>query len=58
MLKSFERWYVEALQFVKCLLQKDLIYLEPLPTSALDHDLEVVDDGGDVDWVDKDESKS
>ena len=42
----------------KCLLWKDLIYQEPLPTSALEHDLEVVDDGGDEDWVDEDESKS
>ena len=46
---------VEALQFIKCLLQKDLIYWEPLPTSALEHDL---DDGGDVDWMDEDEQKS
>jgi hypothetical protein len=51
---------VEALQFIKCLLRKDLIYREPLPTSALEHDLdpEVVDDDGDVDWVDEDERKS
>ena len=49
---------VEALQFIKCLLRKDLIYREYLPTSALEHDLEVVDDDGDVDWVDEDEHKS
>ena len=49
---------VEALQFIKCLLRKDLIYREYLPTSALEHDLEVVDDDGDVDWVDEDERKS
>jgi hypothetical protein len=49
---------VEALQFIKCLLRKDLIYREDLPTSALEHDLEVVDDDGDVDWVDEDERKS
>jgi len=39
-------------------LQKDLIYREPLPTSALEHDLEVIDNDGDVDWVDEDECKS
>ena len=49
---------VEALQFIKCLLRKDLIFREPLPTSALEHNLEVVDDDGDVDWVDEDERKS
>ena len=53
---------VEALQFIKCLLRKDLIYQEPLPTSALEHVLEseseVVDDDGDVDWVDEDDRKS
>ena len=49
---------VEALQFIKCLLRKNLIFWEPQPTSALEHELEVVDDGGDVDWVDEDEHKS
>jgi hypothetical protein len=49
---------VEALQFIKCLLRKDLIYREPLPTSALELDLEVIDDDGDVDWVDENERKS
>jgi hypothetical protein len=49
---------VEALQFLKCLLRKDLIFREPPPTSALEHDLEIVDDDSDVDWVDEDELKS
>ena len=49
---------VEALQFIKCLLRKNLIFREPQPTSALEHELEVVDDDGDVDWVDEDERKS
>lgn len=49
---------VKALQFIKCLLQKDLIYWEPLSTSALEHNIEVIDDNGDVDWVDEDEHKS
>ena len=49
---------VEALQFIKCLLRKNLIFQEPQPTSALEHELEVVDDDGDVDWVDEDERKS
>ena len=40
---------VKALQFIKCLLQKDLVFWE----SALEHDLEVIDDNSDVDWVDK-----
>jgi hypothetical protein len=49
---------VEALQFLKCLLRKDLIFREPQPSSALEHELEVIDDDGDVDWVDEDERKS
>ena len=49
---------VKALQFIKCLLRKNLIFREPQPTSALEHELEVIDDDGDVDWVDKDERKS
>ena len=49
---------VEALQFIKCHLRKNLLFREPQPTSALEHELEVVDDDGDVDWVDEDERKS
>ena len=49
---------VEALQFIKCLLRKNLLFREPQPTSALEHELEVVDDDGNVDWVDEDERKS
>jgi len=43
---------VEVLQF------KDLIYLEILPTLTLEHDLEVIDDDGDVDWMDEEGCKS
>ena len=35
-----------------------MIFREPLPTSALEHELEVVDEDGDVDWVDENERKS
>lgn len=57
-LHSLKGDIVEALQFLKCLLRKDLIFREPPPTSALEHDLEIVDDDSDVDWVDEDELKS
>ncbi|KDR70563.1 hypothetical protein GALMADRAFT_878566 [Galerina marginata CBS 339.88] len=37
---------VEALQFLKCLLRKDLIFREPQPSSILENELEeVIDDG-------------
>lgn len=45
---------VEALQFIKCLLQKDLIYREPLPSSILEGLLGVAEEDGDPDWVDDD----
>lgn len=44
---------VEALQFLKCLLQTDLLYWEPAPTSILEMELEIVDDDGDENWVDE-----
>jgi hypothetical protein len=44
---------VEALQFLKCLLRKDLIYREPQPSSILEQELgEVLEDDGDSEWVD------
>lgn len=46
---------VEALQFIKCLLQKELIYREPQPSSILEGELlGVTEDDGDPDWVDDD----
>lgn len=46
---------VEALQFLKCLLRKELIYREPQPSSILEQELEgVPDDDGNPEWVDDD----
>ena len=46
---------VEALQFIKCLLQKELIYREPQPSSILEQVLEgVPEDDDDPEWVDDD----
>jgi hypothetical protein len=46
---------VEALQFLKCLLQKDLIYPERQPSSILELELDgVLEDDGDPEWVDED----
>ena len=46
---------VEALQFIKCLLRKDLIYCKPQPSSILKHKLDcVLEDDGDPEWVDDD----
>lgn len=47
---------VEALQFLKCLLRKDLIYREPQPSSILEQKLTDLEDGGDLDEVDHDDS--
>jgi hAT family C-terminal dimerisation region len=43
---------VEALQFIKSLLQKELIYREPQPSSILEQELGVLEDDGDPEWVD------
>ena len=46
---------VEALQFIKCLLRKELIYREPQPSSILEQVLEgVPEDDDDPEWVDDD----
>ena len=46
---------VEALQFLKCLIQKELIYHEPQPSSILEQELDgVLEDYGDPEWVDND----
>jgi hypothetical protein len=44
---------VKALEFLKCLFVKDLIFREPAPTSAFEDELEVEDDDGNLDWDDK-----
>ena len=46
---------VEALEFLKCMYIKDLIYREPAPSSVLEDELEVLDDNGDPDWEDEEE---
>ena len=44
---------VEALQFLKCLIQKELIYCKPQPSSILKQELDgVLEDYGDPEWVD------
>ena len=46
---------VEALQFIKCLLQNELIYHEPQLSSILEQDLEgIPEDDRDPEWVDDD----
>ena len=44
---------VEALQFIKSLLQKELIYREPQPSSILEQELDLIEDDGDPEWVDE-----
>lgn len=45
---------VEALQFLKCLFRKDLIFREPLPSSILEDEYaDIVEDDGDSEWVDE-----
>ena len=43
---------VEALQFIKSLLQRELIYREPQPSSILELELDLPEDDGDPEWVD------
>ena len=43
---------VEALQFIKSLLQRELIYREPQPSSILELELDLPEDDGDLKWVD------
>jgi hypothetical protein len=40
---------VEALEFLKCMYVKDLIYREPAPTSVLEDELAELDDDGGPD---------
>ena len=49
---------VEALEFLKCMYVKDLIYREPAPTSVLEDELEVLDSDGDPDWEDEQEMRA
>ena len=49
---------LEALQFLKCLFQKDLIFWEPLLSSILKEEYsDVLEDYDDPDWVDEDPDK-
>ena len=44
---------VEALQFLKCAIRKDLIHREPSPSLALELDLDdMEEDDGSLDWED------
>ncbi len=43
---------VEALQFLKCLVRKDLVFRERAPSLVLENELEVVDDDGNDVWED------
>ena len=48
---------VEALQFLKCRLRKEVIFRAPAPSSILEDSLELVeDDDGDEEWVDEPDS--
>lgn len=47
---------VEALQFLKCSMRKELIYREPAPSSI--EELELQEDDDDRDWVDEVDPKS
>jgi hypothetical protein len=49
---------VKALEFLKCLFVKDLIFREPAPTSVLEDELEVEDDNGNPDWEDEKEMRA
>lgn len=49
---------VEALEFLKCMYVKDLIYRDPPPTSVLEDELEVLEDDEDPDWEDEQELRA
>lgn len=45
---------IEALQFLKCHLRKEIIFRAPAPSSILEESLELLeDDDGDEAWVDE-----
>jgi hypothetical protein len=48
---------VEAIEFLKALYVRDLIFREPEPTSILEEELEVFENDNDPDWVDEEEPK-
>jgi len=48
---------VEALEFLKALYVRDLIFREPEPSSVLEEELEVFEDDGDPEWRDEEELK-
>ena len=49
---------VEALEFLKCMYVKDLIYRDPPPSSVLEDELEVLEDDKDPDWEDEQELRA
>ncbi len=49
---------VEALQFLKCLLRKDLIFRELQPSTILEEEFDkVLEDDGDPEWEDEEPMK-
>jgi hypothetical protein len=46
-----QRELVEALQFLKCAIRRDLLYREPPPSSVLE--LNIEEDDGDDEWEDE-----
>ena len=48
---------VEAIEFLKALYVRDLIFREREPTSILEEELEVFENDDDPDWVDEVEPK-
>jgi hypothetical protein len=49
---------VKALEFLKCMYVKDLIYREPAPTSVLEDELDILEDDEDPDWEDDEEMRA
>ena len=49
---------LEAIEFLKALYVRDLIFREPEPTSILEEELEpVFENDNDPDWIDEEEPK-
>lgn len=46
---------VEALEFLKCLYIKGLIFRELAPTSTMEEEFDIEEDDGNPDWVDEKE---
>jgi len=48
---------IEALEFLKALYVRDLIFQEPEPSSVLEEELEVFEDDHNPEWRDEEEPK-